>query len=440
MEIIFKILQFILSFSLLIIVHELGHFLFARMFGIRVERFQLFFGKPWVSIKRGDTTYGIGWVPFGGYVTLSGMIDESMNTAQMKQEPQPWEFRTKPAWQRLLTMTGGVIMNLVMAYAIFVGMSYAWGDAYLSTRDVKHGYVFSDGAKQLGFEDGDRIVSVNGEEFEDVDELTKALVFESGGHVKVIRNGAEVDIVMPTVSVKELFKSPDLLTPRYPFVVAEIVEGAGAQAAGLMPGDRLVSLAGQPMIYFDQYQKELQNRKGDTAQIGIERDSATMTLSKVFEVKISAQGTMGAKIDLLAVTPLHTREYTLLQSFPAGFHKVGAEISAYWKQLKMLVNPKTEAYKSISSPLGIGNIFPGEWDWYAFWRITALLSVVLAIMNILPIPALDGGHVLFVLVEMLSGRKPSDKFIVYAQGAGMALLLLIMIYALGNDVRTLFGK
>lgn len=440
MDTIIKVLQFILSFSLLIIVHELGHFIFARIFRIRVERFQLFFGRPIVSFRRGDTTYGIGWIPFGGFVSLSGMIDESMNTEQMKQEPKPYEFRSKPAWQRLLTMTGGVIMNVVMAFVIFVGMSYTWGDAYLSNSDARYGYVFSDEAERLGFEDGDRIVSINGEEIDDIMRLKMAVAIGQGNHITLMRDGREVDIVTPTISVKDLLESPDFMSPRYPFVVAETVEGGGAAQAGLLPGDRLVSLDGRPMEYFDQYRKELSAYKGGSVPIGIERDSAGVVVNRTFDVNVSAEGAIGASIDMLSVTPLHTREYTFLQSIPAGFRRVGTEISGYWEQLKLLVNPKTEAYKTVSSPLGIGNIFPNEWDWYSFWSITAMLSVVLAIMNILPIPALDGGHVLFLLIEMITGRKPSDRVIIYAQVAGMAILLIIMIYAVGNDIHRLFIK
>ncbi len=440
MDIIIKILQFILSFSLLVIVHELGHFVFARIFKIRVERFQLFFGRAVASVKRGRTTYGIGWIPFGGFVTLSGMIDESMNTDQMKKEPKPYEFRSKPVWQRLLTMTGGVIMNVVMAFLIYVGMNYTWGDAYLSNSDVKYGYVFNDEAEKLGFRDGDRILSINDEEIEDVDRLIMTVAIGQGNHVKLLRDGLEMEIITPTVSVKDLLESSGFMSPRYPFTVSETVEGGGAGEAGLLPGDRLVSLDGRPMEYFDQYQKALQSYKGGNVAIGIERDSAAVTLNMTFDVRVSGQGTIGASIDMLSVTPLHTRNYTLLQSIPAGFRRVGTEIGSYWKQLKLLVNPKTEAYKTVSSPLGIGNIFPGEWDWYRFWSITAMLSIVLAIMNILPIPALDGGHVLFLLAEMFTGRRPSDRFIIYAQVAGMIILFLIMIYALGNDIHRLFIK
>jgi regulator of sigma E protease len=242
------------------------------------------------------------------------------------------------------------------------------------------------------------------------------------------------------VSVKELLESPGFMSPRYPFVVDKIVEGGGAMEAGLLPGDRLVSLDGRPMEYFDQYQKELLGYKGGSVKIEIGRDSAGVALNKTFDVKVSGEGMIGASVDMLSVTPVHTREYTFMQSIPAGVRRVGTEIGGYWQQLKLLVNPKTEAYKTVASPLGIGNIFPGDWDWYSFWSITAMLSIVLAIMNILPIPALDGGHVLFLLVEMVTGRRPSDRFIIYAQVAGMAILLVIMIYAVGNDIHRLFIK
>lgn len=440
MEIVVKVLQFVLSFSLLVIVHELGHFLFARLFGVRVDQFQLFFGKPFVSITRKGTRYGIGWIPFGGYVKLAGMIDESMDTDQMKSEPKSDEFRAKPAWQRLLIMVGGVMMNVILALLIYVGMSYKWGDSYLSTQDMKYGYSFNQQARNMGFRDGDIILSVNGVEYEDFNQLRIAMLVEQNYTVRVVREGDTMRFVTPNVSVMRMTEDPNFISPRYPFHIGEVVAGGGAEKAGLMPGDRLVGIDGLPLIYFDEYIEALQYNKGEEVAIIAERDSADVTLVKSFIVPVSADGKIGVAADMLSVTPIHTKSYTLLQAIPAGFDRLGNEIGGYWKQLKLIFQPKTEAYKSLGGPLAIGNIFPSTWNWMAFWNITALLSIVLAVMNILPIPALDGGHVLFLLYEIITRRKPSDKFMTYAQVVGMSLLFVLIIYATGNDIYRLFIK
>lgn len=440
MDIIIKIAQFLLSFSLLVLVHEFGHFIFARIFGVRVDKFQIFFGKSILSFKKGDTVWSVGWLPFGGYCKLAGMIDESMDTEQMKGEPQKWEFRTKPAWQRLLIMIGGVLMNIVLAFLIYVGMSYAWGESYLSTKDMKYGYSFGEQAQAMGFRDGDRIISIDGKEIEDYNQMVMSLMLDQKSKVQVDRGGETVEITIPEGSVMKVLEDAEFISPRYPFLISEVVDGGGAKAAGLEAGDRLVSLNGEPMFFFNDYLKSLSEYPGQTVHISAERDSANVTLMKNFEVLVSDDGKIGAAVNMLALTPVHTKKYTLLQSFPAGFRRVGSEISGYWKQLKMIVKPKTEAYKSLGGPLAIGNIFPSKWNWQNFWSITALLSIILAVMNILPIPALDGGHVMFLLFEIITGRKPGDKFMVYAQVVGMAILFSLMIYVTWNDISRLFFK
>ncbi|MBR2060355.1 MAG: M50 family metallopeptidase, partial [Tidjanibacter sp.] len=268
MEILIKIVQFVLSFSLLVIVHEFGHFLFAKIFGVRVEQFQLFFGKSWLKVRRGDTLYGVGWIPFGGFVKLSGMIDESMDTEQMKGEPQPWEFRTKPAWQRLLIMVGGVMMNVVLALIIYIGMIQAWGESYISTDEMRYGMVFSPAAEELGFRDGDLILGVGGERTDDYQRLVTKVLIEPGAEVVVSRDGAEHTFNMPVTSIMDYMEDPDLIAPRYPFDVAEVVEGYGAAEAGIMAGDRLVSLNGTPLRYFDEYKEQLPAVAGSTAIFG----------------------------------------------------------------------------------------------------------------------------------------------------------------------------
>ena len=433
-----KILQFILSFSLLVIVHEFGHFLFAKFFGVRVEQFQLFFGKPWLKVRRGDTLYGIGWIPFGGFVKLSGMIDESMDTAQMAGEPQPWEFRTKPAWQRLLIMVGGVMMNMVLALFIYIGMIQAWGESYISTDDMHYGMVFTPAAEELGFRDGDLILSVGGERTDDYQRLVTKVLIEPGAEVVVLRDGAEHTFTMPVTSIMDYMEDPDLIAPRYPFDVADVVEGYGAAEAGIEVGDRLVSLEGRPLRYFDEYKEQLPLVAGRTVLFGIERDSAGVTLRREVPVAVSDDALIGITVDGSKVMKVCTHEYSFWGAVPAGVKRVGREINDYWKQVKMMVKPKTEAYKALGGPLSIGNIFPNEWSWERFWNITALLSIILAVMNILPIPALDGGHVLFLLAEVITGRKPSDKLLIYAQTVGMMLLMTLMVYATWNDIMRIF--
>lgn len=440
MDILLKIIQFILSLSLLVIVHELGHFGFARLFGVRVERFSLFFGKPWFKFKRGDTEYCIGWFPFGGYVKLSGMIDESMDTKHIAEEPKPYEFRSKPAWQRLLIMTGGVMMNVVLAFVIYTGMIYTWGDAYISNQDARYGYVFNERMHELGFEDGDRIVSVNGKKYGDISKMVVAMIVEPDTPIIVERgeDNRQVTLSIPTSDVMTLGNSADMLAIRYPFVLSDVVEHSGAGQAGLQEGDKLIAINGEPSVYFDQYTRTLPDYKGERVDITFERDSAGVAVAHTVSVAVSENSTIGAYVDMESVTPIHNREYSLWASFPAGVKRVGTEISGYWKQLKLIVKPQSEGYKALGGPLAIGNIFPAKWDWYRFWYITGMLSIVLAVMNILPIPGLDGGHVLFLLVEVVTRRKPGTKFLINAQMVGMCLLMGVMVLAMWNDVMRLF--
>nr|MBP6423915.1 RIP metalloprotease RseP [Tidjanibacter sp.] len=353
MDILIKVLQFILSFSLLVIIHELGHFLFARIFGVRVEQFQLFFGRPIASFTRRGTRYGIGWIPFGGYVKLAGMIDESMDTEQMKSEPKPDEFRSKPAWQRLLIMVGGVLMNILLALVIYIGISWKWGESYLSTRDMTYGYVFSPQGEEMGFRDGDRILSVNGETYDDFRQLRIALLLEQNYTVEVLRDGDTVTFRTPVVSVNDLAQDAGFISPRYPFLIGQVVEGSGAAEAGLRQGDRLVELNGEPLAYFDQYTERLPQLSGTVAEVGIVRDSAGTSVVRHLPVRVSDDGRIGAAVDMLAVTPIHTMDYTFWQAVPAGTKRIGEEIGSYWKQLKLVFRPQTEAYKSLGGPLSI---------------------------------------------------------------------------------------
>lgn len=431
MDIVIKILQFICSFTLLVLIHELGHLMFGKLFGVRVEEFRVFFGKPWVKWRWGETEYGIGWLPFGGYAKLAGMVDESVDTEQLKREPQPWEFRSKPAWQRLIIILGGVMMNIVLAFAIYVGTSYAWGDEYISNKDMPYGYVYSDYAHNLGFEDGDKIISIGGNQVEDFAKVLTSLVIEDDKTTVVERNGQQVTIDIPVQSVMELSEQVDFLSPRVPFEVADVVEGMSAERAGLKAGDKVVGVNQEPMSFFDQISPRLMEASGDTVALTLEDGTTRL-------VGVDEEGKIGVALATSEYIPIRTRTYTFWQAIPRGCERVVQEMGDYWKQLKMIVKPQTEMYKAIGGPIAIGGIFPNEWNWQYFWRITALLSVILAVMNVLPIPALDGGHALFILIEIITRRKPSDKVLLVAQMIGMALLFALMFWATFNDIARLF--
>lgn len=433
MDIVIKILQFVCSFTLLVLVHELGHLMFGKLFGVRVEEFRIFFGKPWVKWRWGETEYGIGWLPFGGFAKLSGMVDESMDTQSLKSEPQPYEFRAKPAWQRLIIILGGVMMNVVMAFFIYVGISLAWGDKYISNSEMPYGYVYSDYAKQLGFEDGDKIISIGGEPIEDFADIMTSLLIERDKTTIVERGGERVTIEIPVQSVMELSEQTDFLTPRLPFEVASVAEGMGAESAGVMVGDKVVGVNGKDARFYDQIAPILSSFAGDTVTLNLMNG----TEMREVRVAVNSEGQIGVGLSSESI-PVRVQNYNLWQAIPRGGERVVEEMSDYWKQLKMIVRPQTEMYKAIGGPIAIGGIFPGQWNWLNFWKITALLSVVLAIMNVLPIPALDGGHALFILIEMITGRRPSDKLLIVAQAIGMGLLFLLMFYATFNDIAKLF--
>ena len=438
MEIFIKVLQLFMSLSLLVAIHEFGHFIAARIFGIRVEKFYIFF-NPYFSLfkfKRGDTEYGLGWVPLGGYVKIAGMIDESLDTEQMKQPAKPDEFRAKPAWQRFLVMIAGVVMNLLLAFVIYCGISCAWGSTYLANEDVKWGYAFNDTAHDMGFEDGDKIISIDGERIDNVNEILNKLVLADADRtVTVERNGDERELTIPYDKLIEMRKAETykgLYAPRIPMLVGE-VQSETAAAAGLQTGDRIAGIAGEQAVEAEKIYDLIQQHKGETVVADIERDGEMLQI----EVPISDEGKIGF---LIASLPLRTQHYTFLQSIPAGARLTGKVIADYWQQLKMIVQPKTEMYKNLGGFIAIGNIFPAHWDWQQFWYTTAFLSIILAIMNIIPIPGLDGGHSLFTLWEMITGRKPSDRFLEIAQYIGLAIILLLLVYANGNDIYRFFIK
>lgn len=440
MDILIKVLQLFLAFTLLVGIHEFGHFIMARIFRIRVEKFYIFF-DPWFSLfkfRRGHTEYGLGWLPLGGYVKISGMIDESMDKEQMKRPVQPWEFRAKPAWQRFLVMIAGVVMNVLLAVAIYCGVSYAWGESYFSNDDARWGYNFSDEGKALGFRDGDRIVAIDGVPAENVSKIISDLVITEGDRtVTVQRGGEEVALRLPLDELIALRKSKSyehLMTLRIPFLIDSVdLAGTGA-AAGLRRGDEIVAVDGERGLDFPQYAERIRRSAGDTVRLGVLRGGTELPLTAT----VSDEGLLGVYVG--SPYTLRTREFTFWESIPAGIRKTGNVISSYWDQLRMIVQPKTKMYEEVGGFIAIGSIFPSVWDWQDFWLKTAFLSIILAIMNILPIPGLDGGHAIFTFWEMLTGRKVSDRVLEGAQYVGLAIILFLLLYANGNDIYRFFIK
>jgi len=430
MEILIRAAQLILSLSILVVLHELGHFIPAKLFKTRVEKFYLFF-DPWFSLfkfKRGDTEYGVGWLPLGGYVKISGMIDESMDKEQMKQEPQPWEFRSKPAWQRLIIMLGGVTVNVILGILIYIMVLFVWGTQYIPTDQLKHGIYADSVATEIGFRSGDKIVSVGGEKVEKFNEIPLKILLEDARTVKVERDGMQEDIQISNEAVANMIKKQvGFMEPAIIPEVDQVVDGSNAQKAGLKSKDRLLSINGQPTPYFQDVVKKLKSLKGEEVELLVLRDGSELALNG----RVSDKGTLGFSID--QKVPVATQQYGLIESIPAGISKAYDSFDNYIKQMKLFLKPETEAYKSLGGFGTIAKAFSPTWNWERFWSFTAFLSIILAIMNILPIPALDGGHVMFLTYEIITGRKPNEKLMEYAQIAGIILLLGLMILANGND-------
>ena len=440
MEIVIKVLQFFMSLSLLVAIHEFGHFIMARVFKIRVEKFYIFF-DPWFSLfkwKRGDTEYGVGWLPLGGYVKIAGMIDESMDLEQMQAPVQPYEFRAKPAWQRFMVMIAGVVMNILMAMMIYTGIRYVYGESYMANEDVKWGYVFNESAERMGFRDGDKFVSVDGEMVDDVNDVrSKLLLTKEDRHIVVDRAGEQVAFTIPFEQMLEMRRNreyEDLYALRLPFFIDSLAS-ASAIDAGLQVGDQVVALNGEETIGVQEITDKLQQHKSDTVTLTVLRSGVANELV----VPINEEGKMGVMFKGDVFQP-RTRTFTFFEAIPAGVGLAFDTVADYWQQLKLIFQPKTKMYEELGGFIAIGNIFPSEWDWLRFWTMTAFLSVILAVMNILPIPGLDGGHALFTLWEMITGRKPSDKFLEIMQYIGFAILFALLIYANGNDIYRLFTK
>ena len=441
MEFLFKALQLIMSLSILVVLHELGHFIPAKLFKTKVEKFYLFF-DPWFSLikkKIGDTEYGIGWLPLGGYVKIAGMIDESMDKEQLKKPAQTWEFRAKPAWQRLIIMLGGVTVNLLLGIFIYAMTLYVYGDKYLPNQNLTDGvWCVAEIAEDLGFKTGDKFISADGEKIERFSDITERVIISK--NITIERDGERKDLLMPVDVVDKFISSKTKLMffPRIPIVVSGFSENSNAEKAGLTIGDRILSINNSGTIYFDQLKALLDENKSREVSVLIERDN----IKKEFVVPITEEGKLGFapanfsfnQLEKMGLYSMASYKYSLFSSLPAGYKKAKKKLGSYISQFKLFLNPSSGAYKGMGGFGAIGSLFPSSWSWEVFWNITAFLSLMLAFMNLLPIPALDGGHVMFLLYEIIVGRPAPEKIIESAQAIGMVLLLILIIYANANDV------
>ena len=458
--------QLVAALSLLVIIHEFGHYIFARIFGIRVDKFFLFF-NPWFYLVKynpktkkwsffkdkkdasqpaddapksekatwRDTEYGIGWLPLGGYVQIAGMIDETQDASKLSAEPQPWEFRTKPAWQRLLVMVGGVLFNFILAIVIYAGIAFTWGEQYIEFDKATAGFEYVDTAKKIGFQNGDIPLLADGEKIDaaDHDHIMKMVEAKT---VTVLRNGKDsVNIAIPDNFIFQLNDEKGFLGYRLPVHIAKVVNGEAAEKAGLKADDQLVSVAGVTTPSFTEFTAELLKNKGKEVEMGVIRNGQPLSV----KITPSDAGKVGIQLKQITdIYPTKTIEYNFFQAIPKGIEMGCNQMVTYVSSLKYLFT--SEGAQSLGGFGAIGDLFPESWSWYKFWTITAFLSVILAFMNILPIPALDGGHVLFTLYEIITRRKPSEKFLEYAQTVGMLLLFALLIYANANDIYRFFIK
>jgi len=435
-----KAAQFILSFSILVILHELGHFLPARWFGCRVDKFYLFF-DPWFSLwkkKKGDTEYGLGWIPFGGYVKIAGMIDESMDKEQMKQPPQPWEFRSKPAWQRLIILLGGIVVNVILAIVIFIGITWFYGEQQLPVKNIKYGLHTDSLVRSIGMQEGDNLVAIDNQPLTYFGSFEADIIFKKPKTIQVQRGDSTVSLSIPDGFAKQVMahrRSGSLLSLRFPIIIDSVSKEAVFTADRLMKNDTLIAFNGNPTQFFHQLAPLKERYKDSIVQLTVLRGADTVNVRAL----VSSKGAIGFNpVQPLTLMPTITTRYTFLQSIPIGFNHTWETLGRYITGIKQMFTGEANVKDSLGSVISIGNTFPGQWDWERFWTLTAIFSIVLAFMNVLPIPALDGGHALFTLYEMITGRKPGDKFMEYAQIAGFVLLMSLMAYALGLDVWRIF--
>ncbi len=439
MDILIKVLQFFMSLTLLVAIHEFGHFIVARLFKIRVEKFYIFFDAGFSLWKKkwGETEYGLGWLPLGGYCKIAGMVDESMDKEQMALPPQPWEYRSKPAWQRFLVLAAGVTMNVILAFFIYCGISFVYGKQYIANDDMIYGYEFSESGEKLGFQDGDRIVTIGGEKIVDANSIrSKIFLAKEDCEIEVIRDGASHKFILDNAALNSIRNDASLETeyicePLVPFVI-DSIKFATVAEAGLQKGDKIIGLEGEQMVYLNYYVKRLQEYKGKTAELQVLRGADTLTVN----VPVNENGELGVITNTFFRA--RSEKYGFFESIPAGARLTAKTIKNYWDQLVLIVSPDNGLYKQVGGFISIGNIFPAEWDWYQFWYMTAFLSIILAVMNIIPIPGLDGGHMMFTFWEMITGRKVSDKVLEIAQYIGMILILALVLFANGNDIYRLF--
>ena len=438
--VLIKIAQVILALGILIVVHEFGHFFFAKIFGIRVDKFFLFFdagdiklfstksgwfAKIFPKAKEWETEYGIGWLPFGGYCKIAGMIDESMDTEHLKTEPQPWEFRSKPAWKRIFVMAGGVLFNFIFAILMYSTILDIWGESYLPAEGNK---IYANAlAQDMGFRTGDEILRYDEYVPENFSLLQADLARQTPDKATVLRGKDTINIYIDHSMIGKVLNTPGMFDLAFPFRVGSVAEGNPNAGLDIRKGDQVINVAGQDVTYVQDAWPILENNAGETVPVSFLRGSDTVT----FNMAVDTTGKLGI---LLMQPEIKSYEYTFLSSIPAGFRKTFSTIGGYIQDLKLVATPSTEAYKSVGSFIAIGQIFPSVWDWYSFLSIIALLSIMLGVMNLLPIPALDGGHIVFTLYEMITGRKPSDRFLYVMQMIGMILVFGLMILAFGNDI------
>jgi len=460
MVVLLKIVQVILALSLLVLFHEFGHYTFAKLFKTRVEKFYLFFNPKFslAKFKRfggkwhckffssnedeewdahpENTEYGIGWLPFGGYCKIAGMIDESMDTEAMKLPPQPYEFRTKPAWQRFFIMFGGVLFNFILAIVLYAAILNTWGEEYLRNENAVYGVAVNDLAYEIGFRTGDRILAFDGVPTENFTNLQVDLVRSQAHEATVLRGTDTLTIPIDPAYIPAMLSTPGMFELAFPFVVKEVQPDSPNIDAGLLPGDAVVGIDGKPMFIVQEIQRELKEHRDQQVEASLQRGGTPLEMP----LQVDTAGRIGVMLDtdLNQWFEVTTREYNLLTAIPAGARKTWNTIKGYVQELGLIFSPKTQAYKSVGSFIAIGRIFPDTWDWFKFWSLCALLSIMLGVMNLLPIPALDGGHILFLIFEMITGKRPSDKFMEVAEWIGMALLILLMVLAFGNDIRSLF--
>ncbi|MCF0176543.1 MAG: RIP metalloprotease RseP [Bacteroidales bacterium] len=433
-----KILQVVLALSLLIIIHEAGHFTFAKLFGVKVDKFYLFFDaggfrlfstrnnrllcRLFPKLKDAETDYGIGWLPLGGYCKISGMVDESMDTEYLNQDPQPWEFRTRPAWQRFLVMAGGVLYNFVFAVLLYIAIMAIWGEVWVSNENADI-YV-NDLSYEMGFRTGDHIVSFDNWTPEDFNMLQADFVRRETRKAVVLRDSDTVELYIDQSYLPKVLETPGMFELALPFIVDSVVS-ANAEA-GLMKGDRIFRIDSTEVRYMQESRELLAACAGGEVDVCVEREGDTVCLN----LAVDSLGKLG----IYTYYPATLRTYSLFKAIPAGLRHAWESVSGYLRDMKLVFTPRTEAYKSVGSFIAIGSIFPSAWNWYQFINILAMLSVMLGVMNLIPIPGLDGGHMVFIMYEMITGRKPSDRFMMVMQYIGLFLLLALMVFACGNDI------